>query len=178
MRLSPSAKREGLRRTQSGKYSVIGVIASSGRWKSTAVNERLQRSSSGPTAVKRVLGVGNCSFDHGNIERLIATNFDAEVVPASLQDEALEMLRAAAFDLVLVNRRFAYDAASSGVELIGQIKADPRLADTPVMLLSNYPEAQQAAVDAGAEPGFGKAELDRPETVEKLARFLDTRALN
>ena len=40
------------------------------------------------------------------------------------------------------------------------------------MLLSNFPEAQEAAVKAGAEPGFGKAEFDRPETVERLARFL------
>ena len=121
---------------------------------------------------RRVLNVGNCSFDHGKIEQLISTNFDAEVVAAALQDEALTMLRADRFGLVLVNRKLIADS-SKGVELIQRIKADQRLAHTPVMLLSNYPEAQQEAVAAGAEPGFGKAELDRRETIEKLARFLD-----
>ena len=121
---------------------------------------------------RSVLNVGNCSFDHGKIEQLISTNFGAEVVAAALQDEALTMLRADRFGLVLVNRKLIADS-SKGVELIQRIKADPRLAHTPVMLLSNYPEAQQEAVAAGAEPGFGKAELDRRETIEKLARFLD-----
>ena len=121
---------------------------------------------------RSVLNVGNCQFDHGKIEQLISTNFGAEVVAAALQDEALTMLRADRFGLVLVNRKLIADS-SKGVELIQRIKADQRLAHTPVMLLSNYPEAQQEAVAAGAEPGFGKAELDRRETIEKLARFLD-----
>ena len=120
---------------------------------------------------KKVLSVGNCSFDHGMIEELISANFDAQVAAASLQDEALEILRADRFDLVLVNRKLVTDS-SEGVELIERIKADPQLANLPVMLLSNYPEAQGEAVAAGAKPGFGKAELDRPETLEKLARFL------
>jgi len=120
---------------------------------------------------KKVLGVGNCSFDHGTIEGLIRANFDAEVVAASCYDDALKQLRADRFDLVLVNRKLAVDA-SDGRELIEQIKADPQLAETPVMMLSNYPQSQAAAIAAGAEAGFGKAQLERPETTEKLARFL------
>ncbi len=120
---------------------------------------------------KKILNVGNCSFDHGLIEELISANFDARVVASSLPDEALEMLRGDHFDLVLTNRKLLADS-SHGVELIERMKAEPQLAETPVMLLSNFPEAQRAAVAAGAEPGFGKAELDRPETVAKLARFL------
>lgn len=125
-----------------------------------------------PTTQKSVLNVGNCQFDHGKIEDLISANFDAEVVAASLQDEAFQRLRAGRFELVLVNRKFFADS-SEGLELIERIKGDPQLAGTPVMLLSNYAEAQQAAVAVGAEPGFGKAELDRSETLVKLARFLD-----
>ncbi|HYW80014.1 MAG TPA: response regulator, partial [Thermoguttaceae bacterium] len=75
------------------------------------------------------------------------------------------------FDLVLVNRRIE-DDNSDGLAVIEQIKADPHLAETPVMMLSNYAEAQAAALAAGAEPGFGKAELGHPATVEKLGRFL------
>ena len=130
-----------------------------------------------PTITKRVLNVGNCSYDHGMIEELILAHFDAEVAAASSPDEALRMLREGRFDLALVNRKLLADW-SEGVELIERIKADPQLAAIPVMLLSNYPWAQRAAAAAGAEPGFGKAELDRPETVEKLARFLGHRPKN
>ena len=47
---------------------------------------------------------------------------------------------------------------------------DPR--GVPVMLISNYPEAQEKAVSDGAVRGFGKAVLDDPATVELLAAFL------
>jgi len=120
---------------------------------------------------KKVLSIGSCSFDNGMIERLIATNFDAELTAASLPDEALDLLRGDRYDLVLVNRKLEFDY-SDGVDVVKRVKSDPQLTDTPVMLVSNFPEAHEVAVEAGAEPGFGKAELDRPETVEKLARFL------
>ncbi len=120
---------------------------------------------------KKVLNVGCCAFDHGTIEKLISANFNATVLTASLQEEALEMLRDGQFDLVLINRKLDRDS-SDGVELIGRIRRDPQLADTPVMLISNFPEAQQDAIGAGAEPGFGKAQLDHPETLEKLGAVL------
>jgi len=122
---------------------------------------------------KRVLGVGNCSFDHGNLEALITANFDAEMSAADSHGEALAMLASDGFDLVLINRKLAFDN-SDGVELIERIKADPRLDGVPVMLLSNYPWAQRAAIAAGAHPGFGKAELDRTEAAEKLAGILNS----
>jgi hypothetical protein len=40
------------------------------------------------------------------------------------------------------------------------------------MLVSNYAEWQQRAVELGALPGFGKAELNRPETRAKLEAVL------
>jgi CheY-like chemotaxis protein len=120
---------------------------------------------------RRVLQVGNCSFDGAAIAALIGKKFGAQVVAADRQEGALEMLRGEAFDLVLVNRKLEVDR-SEGLDLVKRIKADTQLASTPVMLLSNYAEAQRAAVAGGAEPGFGKAELAADETVEKLARFL------
>ena len=44
------------------------------------------------------------------------------------------------------------------------------------MLVTDYPEYQRAAVKAGAEAGFGKSELQTPQTREKLKRFLETDA--
>jgi two-component system chemotaxis response regulator CheY len=72
---------------------------------------------------------------------------------------------------VLVNRQFAR-LGGLGVELIERMKADPQLAAIPVMLLSDYPDAQQEAVAAGADPGFGKSDLASDSTRQKLARFL------
>ena len=120
---------------------------------------------------KRVLDVGNCDFDHGSIRRLIEQNFDAEVTRAHDADETLRALRQGGVDLVLINRRL-YRDQSAGVEIIQRIKADAQLAAVPVMLVTNFPEHQQRAIGAGAEPGFGKAELSDPATCEKLRRFL------
>jgi two-component system chemotaxis response regulator CheY len=71
----------------------------------------------------------------------------------------------------MINRKLDADY-SDGIEIIRQIKADPQLAATPCMLVTNYPEHQEVAVAAGAEPGFGKLGYNRPETRERLARFL------
>lgn len=121
--------------------------------------------------MQRVLDIGNCDLDHGNIERFLRRHFAVAVVRARRLDEALAMLREQPFDLVLVNRLLDEDG-SEGLEVIRQIKADPALAAIPCMLISNYPQYQQAAVAAGAEPGFGKKELDAPQTLALLTRFL------
>jgi CheY-like chemotaxis protein len=120
---------------------------------------------------KTVLDVGNCRFDHASIATLLRANFDVEVIRATNANETVNALRSGGVDLVLVNRHLDADG-SEGIDLIRRIKADPELARVPVMLVSNYPEYQEAAVAAGAERGFGKAELDSPETVHRLSRFL------
>jgi hypothetical protein len=40
------------------------------------------------------------------------------------------------------------------------------------MLITNFPEHQDAAVEAGAVRGFGKLEFSMPETLEKLKAVL------
>ena len=120
---------------------------------------------------KRVLSVGQCGADHGGISWAFRS-LGAEVTPAATQTEALELLGEGAFDLVLVNRVFDADG-DSGVELIRRIKADEALRATPVLLVSNYADAQRQAVEAGAEPGFGKASLGRPEMLDKVRPFLE-----
>jgi CheY-like chemotaxis protein len=121
--------------------------------------------------MKRVLSVGQCGADHGSIRYLLSREFGAEVQGSDDAGDALAQLRAGAFDLVLVNRKFDLDG-SDGVELIRQIKADTTLAGVPVMLVSNYADAQAEAVAVGAAMGFGKARLTAPETRELLAAVL------
>ena len=119
---------------------------------------------------KRVLSVGQCGADHGAISWALRA-LGAEVTPAATQAEALERLRNESFDLVLVNRVFDADG-DSGLELIRRLKADEARRATPAMLVSNYADAQKQAVEAGAEPGFGKGSLGRPEMIQRIKPFL------
>jgi hypothetical protein len=42
-----------------------------------------------------------------------------------------------------------------------------------VMLVSNHEDAQRAAVEAGAVPGFGKAALGHPAMLARMGNYLD-----
>ena len=120
---------------------------------------------------KRVLDVGQCGPDHSSIRSYLTRNFDCEVVQVDDAAGALGELRAGHFDLVLVNRKLDCDY-SDGVEVIRAIKAAPNAASVPVMLVTNYPEHQDAAIAVGAIRGFGKLEFQKPETRERLAAVL------
>ncbi len=121
--------------------------------------------------MKRILDVGNCGPDHAAIKRFLMGKFDCEVLQADGAVDALAALRRGGIDLVLVTRKLDMDY-SDGVEVIRQIKADPQVAATPVMLVTNYPEHQDEAVAIGATRGFGKLEFEKPETIARLAPIL------
>ena len=123
----------------------------------------------------RVLDVGQCGFDHGSIARHLQTAYGAEVTAADSTNAALVSLRAGTFDLVLVNRVFDANG-SPGLDLIRAIKADPALASIPVILVSNYPDAQAEAKQAGALPGFGKGDLRPGRSVAALDDVLSPAA--
>lgn len=120
---------------------------------------------------KRVLSVGQCFADHSGITRALRGAFGAEVVGADSARQALEHLRQEQFALVLINRVLDADG-SSGLELVRAIKAEEQLRDVPVMLVSNYEEAQGQAVQAGALPGFGKAALGQPRMLARVEAYL------
>lgn len=122
----------------------------------------------------RILDVGQCNHDHGKLTGFLTERFGATVDRAHGLEDARELMSKTRYDLVLVNRLLDVDQRS-GVEVIRSLKdvADPRLAAVPFMLVSNYPDAQQAAVEVGAEPGFGKAEFDKPTTVDRLSALLN-----
>lgn len=119
----------------------------------------------------RVLDVGNCGYDHGKISQMLQGQFGAEVVSADTASETLERLAREAFDLVLINRKLDHDY-SDGIEIVKLIKAHPEFAAVPVMMITNYAEHQEQAVAAGALYGFGKLELAKAETLERLGAVL------
>jgi len=123
----------------------------------------------------RVLSVGQCGYDNSGIRRVLSSRFDVDLVEADSGDDALASLNAGAFDLVLVNRKLFSDDAP-GIDVIRRIKSDPRFEALPVMMVSNFADAQAEAVQAGAEPGFGKANLNSPDTLARLANRLAPRA--
>ena len=110
---------------------------------------------------KRVLAVGNCSFDHGNIRSMIERQFNATTDRAHSATDALTALQSTHYDLVLINRKLERDG-SDGIEIIRAMKADPQTIDVPVMMITNFPDHQEQAIRAGALIGFGKARLDDP----------------
>lgn len=119
----------------------------------------------------RVLVVGQCDFDHENIGRVLRGEFGADVDRAATADEANKAVRSRRHDLVLVNRILDADG-SSGLDLIGQLRSDEELRRTPVALVSNYAEAQEAAIALGAKRGFGKSDLASTATRAQLASLL------
>ncbi|MHC2068702.1 response regulator [Bremerella sp. T1] len=121
---------------------------------------------------KQVLDVGNCGYDHGSLKDLIERNFDAKLLQSHGPTDTLKMLREQTFALVVINRKLDRDH-SDGMDILKEMKADDQLKEIPVMLLSNYEDAQAAAVEAGAVPGFGKRELGKETTLKMLQTYLD-----
>ena len=123
----------------------------------------------------RVLDVGNCDPDQGSIRRMLTDHFDITLDRVMFVDDALDKMRTQRYDLVLFNR-LIFDDSSEGIELLRQAKADAALSATPVMMISNYPEAQAASVAAGGVPGFGKATVSSPQTIDLLTKYLPQRS--
>jgi DNA-binding NarL/FixJ family response regulator len=120
---------------------------------------------------KRVLSVGQCAMDHGSLSYLMSKHFGADVIGADSKDEALAAARQGDVALVLVNRLLDRDG-SPGLEIIRAFKGDEALKTVPVMLVSNYDDAQREAVSCGAVRGFGKAALELPQTIAVLREVL------
>jgi len=121
---------------------------------------------------KTVLSVGQCRPDQAAISHYLTSHFGAVVLTADLPADAAQVLKHQAVDLVLINRKLDADY-SDGMEILQNILADKATASIPVMLVSNFPEWQEKAVALGAVYGFGKADLNRPETKQRLSALLE-----
>jgi len=118
-----------------------------------------------------VLDVGQCDFDHSRISHHLGSHFDVTVVRAHSFEESIKLAGETKFDLVLINRLLDRDQ-SAGLEILKTLKSNEATSSIPVMLVSNFEDAQIEAVAAGAEQGFGKASLDTEPTTELLKKYL------
>jgi len=90
----------------------------------------------------------------------------AEIVSAA-DNGAMDRALQQGVDLILFNRELGYGfEPDTGVEMIRALKQSHP--DSRMMLVSNYPDAQAAAADAGALPGFGKREIGSPRVINLL----------
>ena len=119
---------------------------------------------------KTVLSIGQCSADHASISRLLQTKFQAMIKTADSIEEAIKHSHNSSIDLILVNRIFDL-TGEEGLTFIRDHLAGPAKL-IPVILVSNYADAQDSAVALGARRGFGKAALNSPETEKILREFL------
>ncbi len=118
------------------------------------------------TALTFVL-VGHCDADSHALLQLVRQLAPAAAI-VSVDDEVAlgECLKQPC--VLLVNRVLDGDfEAESGIELIARLAQDPGGAP-PMVLISNFAEAQDAAVAAGAQRGFGKSQLNSPATKSLL----------
>src|SRR4051812_42850173 len=126
---------------------------------------------------KKVLLVGHCGADSSYM-RMVVKSADpkAQVVMADDKAELRSVLDAGELDLILFNRALGYGFdEEEGVDVIRYLKMNYPTLKT--MLVSNYPEAQAAAVEAGALPGFGKREIGSKRVVELLRGALEEAAV-
>lgn len=120
---------------------------------------------------KTVLSIGQCRPDQAAISHYLTSHFGAKVLTADLPRDAYQLLSHQSVDLILINRKLDADY-SDGMEILQHLCTDKSTAEIPVMLVSNFAEWQEKAVAIGAIYGFGKAELNRPETKQRLTDVL------
>lgn len=121
---------------------------------------------------KIVLNVGQCRPDTAAIGHFLKSHFDVEMISTDLMQDTMDALRKQTVSLVLINRKLDADY-SDGMEILRAMKADDALKSIPVMLVSNFEEWQDKAIEEGAVRGFGKAELASPEAVERVGAILN-----
>jgi DNA-binding NarL/FixJ family response regulator len=117
---------------------------------------------------KTVLLVGHCGPDSSYLKMTVKKALgDVTILSADEASEFTRHLEKSDPDMILFNRELGYGFdPATGVETIRILhKSKP---DLKMILVSNYPDAQQAAQAAGALPGFGKRELGTPRVLELL----------
>ena len=125
---------------------------------------------------KKVALVGHCGPDSSYLRMAVmSAEKGIAVVAADDTDELNAVLSHGGVDLVLLNRELGWGFEQPlGVEVIAQLKKEHPHIKT--MLVSNYADAQAAAVAAGAEPGFGKREIGTPKVTQLIRAALGTGA--
>ena len=120
---------------------------------------------------KKIALVGHCGPDSSFL-RIAVSKAQREAMVLSVDDDSdLKRVLDDGVDLLLLNRQLDYGFHErEGVALLKRIRS--LYPSVKAMLVSNYPDAQAAAVAEGALPGFGKREIGTPRVNELLREAL------
>ena len=114
-----------------------------------------------------VLLVGHCGPDAAMLRSAASRAIKGARVEMVNEDQDLGH-RLAGASLLLVNRVLDGSfGTESGIELI-RILAAADGPTPPMMLISNFAEAQEEAEAAGARPGFGKSQVMQPIAADRM----------
>ena len=115
----------------------------------------------------KVVLVGHCGPDSSFLRLAVNRALPGSTVVSADDAKTLENHLKQGVELLLMNRVLDYGFdTDEGVELIRQLRTQhPKM---KIMLVSNYEDAQQSAVRAGAMPGFGKRDIGTPRVTEML----------
>src|SRR5260370_40187635 len=123
---------------------------------------------------KKIALVGHCGPDSSYLRMTVmkAAGTGAQILMADDDSELTGVLEQGV-DLGLFNSELGYGFEDKlGVDAIKRLRAThPNL---KTMLVSNYADAQAAAVANGALPGFGKREIGSPRVIEVIRGALET----
>ena len=114
-----------------------------------------------------VMLVGHCGPDAIMLKTVVQRALPEASVELVNDQESLDA--ALAGDVVLlVNRELdgAFHVGTGGIDLIRQLAQSD--SPPPMLLVSNFEEAQSEARAAGAMPGFGKSDLYHDDTTQRL----------
>jgi hypothetical protein len=118
-------------------------------------------------AQKKIALVGHCGPDSSYLRMTISKAVEGAKILSADDDGELSHVLGEGVDLLLFNRELGYGfSKTAGVDVIQELRSsNPKL---KMMLVSNFPDAQEAAVAAGALPGFGKREIGTKRVVEVI----------
>lgn len=117
---------------------------------------------------KRILLVGHCGPDGSYLRGAVKTALgDVQFLQAEDNAQLEKLVEEGGVDLILFNRDLGYGfEPAMGVDMIAWLRQQhPALR---MMMVSNYPDAQAAAVAAGALSGFGKRQIGTPRVTQVL----------
>jgi two-component system, chemotaxis family, chemotaxis protein CheY len=122
----------------------------------------------------RIVLLGHCGPDSSYLRIAISSALPGSTILFPHDEEEFQLALRAGADLVLFNRELdGFFTYHTGVEYIRAMKkSHPQI---KTMLISNYADAQSAAVAAGALPGFGKRQLGSKEVVALLRQAVENR---
>lgn len=126
---------------------------------------------------ERIILVGHCGVDAPRLEEEVSRIIPSADVVSVNSEQDLEAIVDEGADLLLINRElpFGFDT-EEGIDLIRDLRAQHP--GVKMMLISDYDEAQEEALEAGAVDGIGKSALGSPEFAETIKRALKGQRAN